>query len=216
MMRRRRGLGIALVSLTVMALSAGQSVASTATDETGAAGHQAPAAGQTVRVTDRSGQVVGTVHTMTPDEISAKGLTAFAGSVDGTQVSTGSAPRPTRAKTGATTAQLASGGCWTFNFKQPGWLGMDGYGSEDWCGSGGWITYAKPACWGTDGWYPTYNYLGCTTTKYYGPGYNVADSMYNFDFCIAWWGGGCAKHRHLWDRYRYGATGGVWLISHGG
>lgn len=86
---------------------------------------------------------------------------------------------------------------------------MDGYGSEDWCGNGYAITYASAGCWGTDGWYPTYNYLGCSTDKYYGVGYNVADTQYNWDMCIAWWGGGCAKHRHLWDRYRFGASGGV-------
>jgi hypothetical protein len=213
---RLRGLSITLASLVVISLSAGQSVASPGTESGGLGGHQPPAAGQTVDVTDRSGELVGTVHTMTREEIAAKGLTRFAGPAASTRADTGSAPTPVRSKTVGTSAQLAAGGCWTFSFKQPGWLGMDGYGSEDWCGSGGWVTYAAAGCWGTDGWYPTYNYLGCTRTTYYGAGWNVADTMYNFDFCIAWWGGGCAKHRHLWDRYRYGATGGVWLISYGG
>jgi hypothetical protein len=216
MMGRLRGLSITMASVAVISLSAGQSVASPATDSGAASGHQPPAAGKTVSVTDRTGHLVGTVHTMTREEIAAKGLIEFAGSVVSTRVDTGSVPKPTKSTTKGTSTQLAAAGCWTFSFKQPGWLGMDGYGSEDWCGSGGWITYADPGCWGTDGWYPTYNYLGCTNTEYYGPGYNVADTMYNFDFCIAWWGGGCAKHRHLWDRYRYGATGGVWLISSGG
>jgi len=183
-------------------------------DAQGASAHQAPAAGQTVAVQDHAGTVVGSLHTMTAAEIAARGLTEFAGAVDPSAADTGAAPAPRKSHTSSVTP--AAGGCWTFQFKQPGWLGMDGYGSEDWCGSGGSITYAVPACWGTDGWYPTYNYLGCTKTKYYGVGWNVADTLYNFDFCIAWWGGGCAKHRHLWDRYRFGAGGGVWLISYGG
>mgnify|MGYP001791629767 FL=1 len=93
---------------------------------------------------------------------------------------------------------------------------MDGYGSDYFCGNGAAITYAAASCWGTDGWYPTYNYLGCSTSQYYGVGWNIADTQYNWDMCIAWWGGGCAKHRHVWDRYRFGATGGLSLVSSGG
>lgn len=215
MQRRLREMGAIAATLAAMTLSASPALAGPAGESTGS-GHQPPAVGQTVDIADSDGKLVGTVHTMTANEIAAKGLSPYAGTHVGTMADTKSPPKPTKSTPAGASSQLTVGGCWTFSFKQPGWLGMDGYGSEDWCGSGGWITYATPGCWGTDGWYPTYNYLGCTTTEYYGTGYNVADTMYNFDFCIAWWGGGCAKHRHLWDRYRFGATGGVWLISNGG
>lgn len=214
MFGRWKEVAVACASGTLLLVAAVPAQAAS-TDSLGAAAHQAPAPGQTVAVHDRDGTVIGSLHTMTSEEIAAKGLTQLAGPEGTTAADLGAAPAPRRASASGSVV-AASGGCWTFQFKQPGWLGMDGYGSEDWCGSGGWITYAKPACWGTDGWYPTYNYLGCTKTTYYGVGWNVADTLYNFDFCIAWWGGGCAKHRHLWDRYRFGAGGGVWLISYGG
>lgn len=177
-----------------------------------------PAPGTSVRLSGPAGAVSGTLHTMSANEIAAKGLTRYTAKLTTSSARVpGSVPTPAKVSSLQKALKPAStSGCWTWTFKQPGWLGMDGYGSEDWCGSGGWITYAAAGCWGTDGWYPTYNYLGCSTNKYYGKGWNVADTQYNWDMCIAWWGGGCAKHRHLWDRYRYGATGGVWLISHGG
>lgn len=173
-------------------------------------GHGAPVVGAAPRAS------APVVRTLTQAEIQARGLTPYAGSTTkrvSSKLSTASAPAPRKL---VRKVSRNAGGCWTSNIKQPGWLGMDGYGSEDWCGNGSTITYAAAACWGTDGWYPTYNYLGCSTNKYYGVGWNVADTQYNWDMCIAWWGGGCAKHRHLWDRYRFGASGGVWLISHGG
>jgi hypothetical protein len=150
------------------------------------------------------------VRALTSAEIQSRGLTQFlqAGATGQLAPGTAAAATPKSA--------AASSGCWTASVKQPGWLGMNGYGSEDWCGSGGWITYAARACWGSDGWYPTYNYLGCSMSAFYGKGWNVADTQYNWDMCIAWWGGGCAKHRHLWDRFRFTATGGTQLISHGG
>jgi hypothetical protein len=101
-------------------------------------------------------------HRLTPAQISERGLTKYV-------------PR------------VANGGCWNDTFywtnTATAWLGT----SEVWCGNGASeITYAEPGnCFGGTR-YPTYNYLGCSRSAFYGAGWTIAQQEATWQFCLVW------------------------------
>ena len=115
-------------------------------------------------------------------------------------------------------AASAAESCWTDNFYMAPLVGMSEGGSEDWCGNGSSITYAQPGnCYGTTSW-PTWNYLGCSTTGYYGAGWNQAQQQVNWNMCTAWipWPSNTCLHNQVnYLRLGFGPTGNVWTVSKG-
>ncbi|WP_157930584.1 hypothetical protein [Glycomyces xiaoerkulensis] len=118
---------------------------------------------------------------------------------------------PTRISDFSTTgAQAAS--CWDYSF----WYGdtdPDLYGQTDvtWCGDGDWVTYDSSNCWGTDGGYPTYEFLGCDNSTNFGDGWNVYEVKTSYHLCPAWnpiWGS-CVSDHTGWLEYQFQGDGGV-------
>lgn len=112
----------------------------------------------------------------------------------------------------------ASESCWTDNFYMaPLWGASEG-GSEDWCGDGSTITYAQAGnCYGSTS-FPTWNYLGCTTTSYYGAGWDQAQQQVNWNICsayIPWPSAACLHNQVNYVRLGFGPTGAVWTVSQG-
>jgi hypothetical protein len=111
-------------------------------------------------------------------------------------------------------------GCWAWWF---GYGVFDGpftlYGRTDvsWCGDGAWVTHTSSGCWGKDGGYPTYEYLGCDNREEYGVGWNVFEVWSQWHLCSAWvppWPG-CVSNQDPWQEWQFGGGGGVAQISGG-
>lgn len=108
--------------------------------------------------------------------------------------------------------------CWTHWY---GWGVFSGvfklYGRTDvtWCGNGTRIGYVSSQCYGVDGGYPTYEYLGCSRHTDFGVNWNVYDVKTQWHLCYAWvpvWGS-CLSDSNPWEKYRYGAGGAVWRLG---
>ncbi|WP_200258759.1 hypothetical protein [Streptomyces sp. HSG2] len=141
--------------------------------------------------------------------------------IDGATART-AAPEPQKAPEG--TALPLATTCWEASY----WAGIkDGvmtlYGTTDvtWCGDGGkqWVNYSANGCWGDDKW-PTYRYQGCKTIDDYGHPkpdeyWNVYDVWSQYDLCPIWVTnfGGCFMTDRPQNKYRFGADGGIYLIS---
>ncbi|HEV2344513.1 MAG TPA: hypothetical protein VGS97_10510 [Actinocrinis sp.] len=177
--------------------------------------------GHTITWVSPDGKTKVSLHTMTASEVAAAGLTKYAPPtakpISGSLVVGSSATAPTHRT--AVTPNLVhpnASGCWsetiTWNFA----FGMAAYGSEDWCGDGTWVSYTSPSCWGTGGWYPTYNYMSCNVNSSYGVGWNLAQLTYHWDMCIAWVpvGGYCAEHAYPYAEYQAFGNGSFNLISY--
>lgn len=198
-----------------MAVLTAASLTATATASTGDATSAArvqPGATVTVSRTVAEGvTLTKTVHAMTTAEIADKGLTKYvaADSAAPAELSAGAqAPAPQQRGTLSTgTVQPMSSGCWGMDISTASTFGLQGNGHEDWCGDGTWITYTNATCWGSDGWYPTYAYLGCSLDHGYGVGWNIATVGWHWDLCSAWFSGACAKHKHVNDSDWYQGNG---------
>ncbi|WFE27993.1 hypothetical protein O7623_01940 [Solwaraspora sp. WMMD791] len=135
--------------------------------------------------------------------------------VDVAQVGTLSEPVAPRRQS-LQQGDVGAAACWEYQWHR----GFDNdalavYGSESWCGDGSWITSRTGGdCWGAS-WWPSYHYYDCSKQPAYGVGYNVADLRVDWNTCVAYlgWEGGCMWHVTVWDRMRFGASGGVWWID---
>ena len=85
---------------------------------------------------------------------------------------------------------LSPSGCATANL----YYGMDALYArfqQTWCWNNGFLSYWPAAqCWGDSSW-PTYEYLGCSTSQTYGDGWNQGRTRWNADLCPLWvplWG----------------------------
>jgi hypothetical protein len=112
----------------------------------------------------------------------------------------------------------ASVRCWTDNFTMSPLVGMSEGGSEDWCGNGTLITYAQAGnCYGSTS-LPTWNFLGCSVTGYYGAGWNQAQQQVNWNMCTLWipWPSATCVHNQVnYVRLGFGPAGNVWTVSKG-
>jgi len=108
---------------------------------------------------------------------------------------------------------LAASGCstaeWYYGMDQL-WAKM----SQTWCYADGFINYWPAAsCWGYDSW-PTYAYLGCSTSQLYGLWWNQGRTTWDADLCPAWvplWGS-CVSHDRVHSTYYFTPDGGAWQI----
>lgn len=118
-----------------------------------------------------------------------------------------------RAFTGPSPVRSYSG-CYTATFKHGMsllWAKM----SQTFCWSGGWITYYPTAdCWGYDGW-PSYNYMGCSTSHLYGQGWNQGRTTWHADLCDLWvplWGS-CLDHDYVNQTWYFAPDGSFFQIA---
>ncbi|MBB5866637.1 hypothetical protein F4553_000016 [Allocatelliglobosispora scoriae] len=153
------------------------------------------------------------VRSLSPDEIRAKGLDrAFPNAVLITIppriVTNGEATvLPSKQSSGAANT-LA---CWNHSW----WVGwydvLRGQNDVTWCANGT-ITYTYANCWGYDGGYPSYEYLGCTNSGSYGVGYMTWNLWTQIRLCPLWiplWGA-CASDDNFERSYQYGWLGQIW------
>lgn len=110
--------------------------------------------------------------------------------------------------------KLLTAGCNTFTVKASWnsylWSKMQ----QVWCYDGTWVTYWPSAtCWGDES-YPTYQYLGCSTSQQYGLWWNQGRVTYDADMCPYWvpaWGV-CIDHYRIHRNYYFSAYGSAWQI----
>jgi len=156
-----------------------------------------------------------TVRALTVQEIRERGL-ATPGAVlqvVAPRLVTDAAKAPTTATQAKSPAVALVQSCWNHSW----WGGSTNlgglWGQTDvtWCGSGGLVTYTWSNCWGHDGGYPTYEYLGCSVSETYGVNWTAWDVWSQHNLCFAWiplWGA-CGSNVQPWMKFRYNAGGVV-------
>lgn len=141
-----------------------------------------------------------TVHQLTTTELKAAGLSRYA------------TPAPlTAAASKATTYPR----CFAFNITYSWSFGSWGKVGQNVCSNDGrWVSYTGGTyCSGSGGYYPTYNYEGCTYSTSYGAGWNVSEVAGHWTMCIAYLPWYCANHQFPEAYYQFHPNGAYSLLS---
>lgn len=195
---------LAVLTVIVMAMIGGSA---SAANDGRAAGEQA--------FTDKAGVEQG-VAPLSASEVRARGLDRYVQMKDYAATAptiSGSGAQVTGVKAAGDVKAQASG-CWDHWFRfgvSSGVFELFGQTDVTWCGDGQWVTYASSDCWGSDGGYPTYEFLGCENRPEFGEGWNVYEVWSQWHLCPAWvpvWGS-CASDTYPWGEFQYQGDGGL-------
>ena len=142
-----------------------------------------------------------TVHRLTNAELKAAGLSRFA------------TPAPLTAA--AAQAATSYPRCFGFNVTYDWQLGSWGKVGQNVCSNDGkWVSYAGGTyCSGNSGYYPTYDYEGCSLSTSYGKGWNVSEVAGHFTMCIVYLPWYCASHQYPEAYYQFHPNGSYSILS---